>query len=117
MLMIFIGPLISQAMPMDQAMPMNMSMSMDMHSGEPGCHGETQPSAQPGKTQSEHHGLWEKCGYCSLLFNCPALPGGVSFNTGATPPTHTFTSPSPRLGHARQSIFPGARSRAPPIVA
>ncbi|PMX07969.1 DUF2946 domain-containing protein, partial [Pseudomonas sp. MPBC4-3] len=22
----------------------------------------------------------------------------------------------PRLGHARQSIFPGARSRAPPIA-
>ncbi|PMY03813.1 DUF2946 domain-containing protein, partial [Pseudomonas sp. MPR-R5A] len=25
-------------------------------------------------------------------------------------------TPSPRLGHARQSIFPGARSRAPPIA-
>ncbi|MCF5795603.1 DUF2946 domain-containing protein, partial [Pseudomonas sp. PA-1-6B] len=24
--------------------------------------------------------------------------------------------PATRLGHARQSIFPGARSRAPPIV-
>ncbi|MBK5538780.1 DUF2946 domain-containing protein [Pseudomonas sp. TH05] len=116
MLMIFIGPLISQAMPMDQAMPMNMSMSMDMHSGEPGCHGETQPSAQPGKTQSEHHGLWEKCGYCSLLFNCPALPGGLSFSIAATPPNTPFVSPSPRLGHARQTVFPGALTRAPPAI-
>ncbi|MDQ3596993.1 DUF2946 domain-containing protein, partial [Pseudomonas sp. GP01-A8] len=23
----------------------------------------------------------------------------------------------PRLGHARQTVFPGARSRAPPIIA
>ncbi|POA18697.1 DUF2946 domain-containing protein, partial [Pseudomonas sp. FW300-N1A1] len=27
-----------------------------------------------------------------------------------------FISPSPRLGHARQTVFPGARTRAPPIV-
>ncbi|PMU21274.1 DUF2946 domain-containing protein, partial [Pseudomonas sp. GP01-A11] len=25
--------------------------------------------------------------------------------------------PAPRLGHARQTVFPGARSRAPPIIA
>ncbi|MCF5189534.1 DUF2946 domain-containing protein, partial [Pseudomonas simiae] len=25
-------------------------------------------------------------------------------------------TPDTRLGHARQSIFPGARSRAPPIA-
>ncbi|NBB59590.1 DUF2946 domain-containing protein, partial [Pseudomonas sp. ODNR1LW] len=27
-----------------------------------------------------------------------------------------FTAPSPRLGHARQTFFPGARTRAPPVV-
>ena len=111
MLMIFIGPLISQAMPMDHHAGMSMSMSMPMDM--PGCHGEPKHSKAP----DEHHVLWEKCGYCSLLFSCPALPGSVSYLTlGAPSPANALT-PSPRLGHARQSIFPGARSRAPPIAA
>ncbi|WP_323161491.1 DUF2946 domain-containing protein [Pseudomonas fluorescens] len=129
MLMIFIGPLISQSMPMDQhastSMPMSMDMSMDMpgmdmsmdmpgmdHSG----HG-AQPSAEHCPPQSSHHVLWEKCGYCSLLFNCPALTGGGSFATFSIPLVNTFTPPSPRLGHARQTFFPGARTRAPPVAA
>ena len=117
MLMIFIGPLISQSMPMDHAMPMNMSVSMDMGDAAPGCHGESPHHAQKGRSQGEEHVLWEKCGYCSLLFNCPALTGGVSFTAFDTPPVNTFTPPSPRLGHARQTFFPGARTRAPPVLA
>jgi hypothetical protein len=61
--------------------------------------------------------LWEKCGYCSLLFNCPALTGGVSFANFVIAPVNTFTTPSARQGHARQTIFPGARTRAPPAIA
>ena len=110
MLMIFIGPLISQSM------PMSMDMSMDMpgmdHSGH-----DAKPSAEHCPPQSSHHVLWEKCGYCSLLFNCPALTGGGDFVAFNIPPQNTFTPPSPRLGHARQTFFPGARSRAPPIAA
>jgi len=117
MLMIFIGPLISQSMPMDQAMPMNLSMSTDMNMGEPGCHGETPHGAEHGKAQGEHHALWEKCGYCSLLFNCPALPGSLSFTALDSSPSSHFLTPSPRLGHARQTVFPGARTRAPPVIA
>ncbi len=110
MLMIFIGPLISQAMPMDHhaGMSMPMSMSMDM----PSDHGE----GHHPKTPDEHHALWAKCGYCDLLFSCPALPGSVSFVALGTPPPANALIPAPRLGHARQSIFPGARSRAPPIA-
>lgn len=117
MLMIFIGPLISQSMPMDRRMPMSMNLSMDMRTDEPGCHDTSQHTATPAKTQSQQHVLWEKCGYCSLLFNCPALPGSLAFATFDAPPASPFISPSPRLGHARQTVFPGARSRAPPIVA
>ena len=120
MLMIFIGPLISQSMPMDQhastSMPMSMDMSMDMPGMDHAGHG-AQPSAEHCPPQSSHHVLWEKCGYCSLLFNCPALTGGVSFANFVIPPVNTFTTPSPRLGHARQTFFPGARTRAPPAVA
>lgn len=113
MLMIFIGPLISQAMPMDHhaGMPANgasMSMSMDMH----GDHGE----GHHPKAPDEHHALWSKCGYCDLLYSCPALPGGISTFTLSSPPPANALTPATRLGHARQSIFPGARSRAPPIA-
>ncbi|MCF5546387.1 DUF2946 domain-containing protein [Pseudomonas salomonii] len=107
MLMIFIGPLISQAMPMDHHAGMPMEMSMDMPSSS---HGEHQ------QAPSEHHALWAKCGYCDLLFSCPALPGSVSHVSLGTPPPANALTPATRLGHARQSIFPGARSRAPPIA-
>ncbi|WP_268264225.1 DUF2946 domain-containing protein [Pseudomonas morbosilactucae] len=117
MLMIFIGPLISQAMPMDHTMPMSLSMNMDMPSGEPGCHGNTHHAQPQGQPKGEQHVLWEKCGYCSLLFSCPALPSGLSFDALNTAPANTFLTPSTRLGHARQTVFPGARSRAPPIFA
>ncbi|QXH62579.1 DUF2946 domain-containing protein [Pseudomonas azerbaijanorientalis] len=119
MLMIFIGPLISQSMPMDsRAMSMSMpaGMSMDMSAMEHADHGK-QTSAEHCPPAPGHHVLWEKCGYCSLLFNCPALTGGVFFANFVTPPVNTFTTPSPRLGHARLTVFPGARTRAPPAVA
>ncbi len=118
MLMIFIGPLISQSMPMDQRMSSSMpvSMSMDMEMGMD-MTAHDAPAAEHCPPQSEHHALWEKCGYCSLLFNCPALPGGQTFAVFDTPHTNTYTSPSPRLGHARPAFFPGARTRAPPLDA
>jgi hypothetical protein len=120
MLMIFIGPLISQSMPMDQrasmSMSMSMDMSMDMSSMEHADHA-AQPTDEHCPPASGHHAIWEKCGYCSLLFNCPALTGGGVFTAFDTPPANTCTTPSPRLGHARQTFFPGARTRAPPVVA
>ncbi|KAA0967708.1 DUF2946 domain-containing protein [Pseudomonas sp. ANT_H12B] len=121
MLMIFIGPLISQSMPMDQrassmSMNMSMDMSMEMPAMEHADHG-AQSAAEHCPPKASHHALWEKCGYCSLLFNCPALTGGQSFAAFDTPKATTFTTPSPRLGYARQTFFPGARTRAPPIVA
>ncbi|MGP6417231.1 DUF2946 domain-containing protein [Pseudomonas putida] len=120
MLMIFIGPLISQSMPMDQhastSMPMPMDMAMDMPGMDHAAHG-AQPAAEHCPPQSSHHALWEKCGYCSLLFNCPALTGGGTFATFSIAHVNTFTPSSPRLGHARQTFFPGARTRAPPVNA
>ena len=115
MLMIFIGPLVSQSMPMDQRMSTPVSMSMDMEMGMDMTAHEA-PTAEHCPPQSEHHALWEKCGYCSLLFNCPALTAGGDFIAFNLPLPNTFTPPAPRLGHARQTFFPGARSRAPPIA-
>jgi len=111
MWMIFIGPLISQSMPMEHhagmSMPMGMSMSVDTPHGSNADHGHCD--------DGQLHVMWEKCGYCSLLFNCPALPQTFSpLNAGHVGPI-TLSSPPTHQGHARQAIFPGARSRAPPL--
>ena len=109
MLMIFIGPLVSQSMPMDHRASMP---GMDMRTGME-CHSESHASS-PADNTAALHVIWEKCGYCSLFFHCPALPQTLSLlNTEAIPP-HTRLRVQPRQGHARQAIFPGARSRAPP---
>lgn len=109
MLMIFIGPLVSQSMPMDhRAMPMpDMHHGMAME-GMAGCHDTGQPS------DPTLHVMWEKCGYCSLFFHCPALPQPPSLLTDDALPAPRALSVQPRQGHARQAVFPGARSRAPP---
>jgi hypothetical protein len=117
MLMMFIGPLISQSMPMDHkmgAMPMDMSMSMAMP--EQGGHGDH--SAHPGDSSgdSELHALWEKCGYCSLFFHCPALPQAVALAGAESQRPPVLFNLHPRQGHAGQAVFPGARSRAPPSL-
>lgn len=118
MLMIFIGPLISQSMPMDQRAPSTLQGSVatdaaTLAHAEHGAHSANKDAAQ----QADHHALWEKCGYCSLLYNCPALTGSPSFFTEKAPLAHRITAAAIRLGHARQPVFPGARTRAPPIVA
>ena len=107
MLMIFIGPLVSQSMPMDHRASMpSMDMAMDCHSGS--------HASSPADNPAALHVIWEKCGYCSLFFHCPALPQTLSLlDTEAVSP-HTTLRAHPRQGHARQAIFPGARSRAPP---
>ncbi|MDN4498147.1 DUF2946 domain-containing protein [Pseudomonas mosselii] len=110
MWMIFIGPLVSQSMPMEHHA--GMSMSMDMSMSMPMAHGHDEHHGHGSDGQL--HVMWEKCGYCSLLFNCPALPQTLSpLSAGSvTPPTHLTIAT--RQGHARQAVFPGARSRAPP---
>ena len=98
------------------SMNMSMDMSMDMAPGAHAGH-EAQAPAEHCAPQADHHAIWEKCGYCNLLFNCPALPGSLALATFDPPLAQGFISSSPRLGHARLTVFPGARTRAPPINA
>ncbi|MEX6662610.1 DUF2946 domain-containing protein [Pseudomonas sp. W2-17] len=125
MLMIFIGPLISQSMPMEHhsgmAMPTPISMSKSMH-------GEMDMSASMGMGAGEHSGhakaeqsagvdhvIWAKCGYCTLLFSCPALTKTVAVLAPVPPKPADFYNEAPQNGHAQRNVFPNARSRAPPL--
>jgi hypothetical protein len=114
MLLVFAGPLLSQGMA-HHGMPATQA-SMDM-AAMPGMHD------MPGMEHAEAHhaqaggdeALWAECGYCTLLFSCPALaaapfdlpPAGLFITPLATPPIVA--------GHATSAVFPGARSRAPPL--
>lgn len=108
MWMLFIGPLVSQSMPMNHHAGMDMLMAM------PAAH-HAEASDHHGRSHDgQLHVLWEKCGYCSLLFNCPALPQSLSpLGTNAVP-CPACPAIATLQGHARQAVFPGARSRAPP---
>ncbi|WP_145190116.1 DUF2946 domain-containing protein [Pseudomonas sp. URMO17WK12:I11] len=110
MWMIFIGPLIAQSMPMDHHAGMSMPMSMSM----PEAHHASGVMQQSHGDDGQLHVMWEKCGYCSLLFNCPALPQTHSPLALASSVPPTLNGRPTRQGHARQAVFPGARSRAPP---
>lgn len=129
MLMIFIGPLISQSMPMEHhsgmAMPaptsmsmsmlgeMDMSASMDMGMGMGAD--EHSGHAKAGQDAGVDHVIWAKCGYCTLLFSCPALTKTVAVLAPIPPRPADFYSEATQLGHAQRNVFPNARSRAPPL--
>lgn len=106
MLMMFIGPLVSQSMPLDHKMA---AMPLE--------HGAQGEDHNQGAGSSELHVLLEKCGYCSLFFHCPALPQakGLAGVQPQRPTVSYFILPHP--GHATQAVFPGARTRAPPSLA
>ena len=115
MLMIFVGPLISQAMPMEQHAGMSMSMSMDMPmSASMDMHADA-PSCATDHQVATDHVIWAKCGYCTLLFSCPALPQALTFIPSVPPKPSDFFTVAAQQGHARQTTFPNARTRAPPL--
>ncbi|KJK00906.1 hypothetical protein UB43_10890 [Pseudomonas sp. 21] len=133
MLMIYVGPLVSQSMPMDHAMPMDHVMPMEhgkaMDHGaavaamdEMACsEGHRAAAQQPalashGEQPLTADAFMEKCGYCSLLIHSPPLtPPPVVLDHGVPAvgaPVALFTAS--RI--PASPVFPGARSRAPPFL-
>ncbi|MDN6858399.1 DUF2946 domain-containing protein [Pseudomonas sp. CAN2814] len=137
MLMIYVGPLVSQSMPMDHAMPMDHLMPMEhgaaMDHGKAMSHdmaGMQDMHCSDGQRAADQHAatvshgkqpltadaLMEKCGYCSLLIHSPPLtPPPVVIDHGlpavGAPVAQFVSSDVPA-----SPVFPGARSRAPPFL-
>ena len=112
MLMIFAGPLISQGVSIahGQRQPMNMAgMACD------DMPGMSMASHQPPASNNHHLLIWEKCGYCSLLFQHPPLHESnlLSVIPGFIPAIYLSSHISPQ--QPAPPVFPGARSRAPPV--
>ncbi|MBU0808037.1 MAG: DUF2946 domain-containing protein [Gammaproteobacteria bacterium] len=62
-----------------------------------------------------HEAAWAKCGYCTLLLHSPAN-GCASPSLALAAITSADPSIAPvRSGVAGSAVFPGSRSRAPPI--
>ncbi len=118
-LMIFIGPLISQSMPMEHHVGILTSASIpaDMHMSAPmDTSGEAHSEhLQAGEVANVVHVIWAKCGYCTLLFSCPALTQTLAVIAPAPPRPADFFNAAPQEGHAQRNVFPNARSRAPPL--
>lgn len=118
MLMIFIGPLISQSMPMEHhaGMPMQAQPPAGMSMDHGGHHDMHAGHASAPDAAAMDHALWAKCGYCTLLFGCPALPQVVTLVMATPPKPADFYAALTREGHARRTVFLHALSRAPPSV-
>ncbi|XCY73734.1 DUF2946 domain-containing protein [Pseudomonas sp. CBR-F] len=111
-LMIFAGPLISQGISLSHGKSLPMSMAgMECHD----MLGTSQKSHHASAGKTHDLVVWEKCGYCSLLFQHPALAeSNLSRFQLNVPPSQLFsTHLIPQ--QAAPPIFLGARSRAPPI--
>lgn len=120
MMMIFIGPLISQSMPMEHhsgmSMPASMSADMDMSASmDMAADDHSGHHADTGAAAGVDHVIWAKCGYCTLLFSCPALTQTLSVIAAVPPKPADFYNATPQEGHAQRNVFPNARSRAPPF--
>lgn len=113
MLMIVVGPLIGQGAAMAHGMTRSMPMSMD------GMACDDMPGMRHGAMSGpadDHHALviWEKCGYCSLLFQHPALVRSTTFFLPLGIPAPAYLSATFISRQAAAPVFPGARPRAPP---
>jgi len=120
MLMIFIGPLISQSMPMEHhtGIPARVSMAADIGLSAPmdmSADGHSAHHANSADAAGVDHVLWAKCGYCTLLFSCPALSQTLAVAAPIPPKPADFYNAVPQQGHAQRNVFPNARSRAPPL--
>ncbi|MFJ3482933.1 DUF2946 domain-containing protein [Pseudomonas sp. NPDC090202] len=125
MLMIFIGPLISQSMPMEHHAGMSMPVSMSMPSGVDMPASMDMAADSHASSHADHHAsgadmagvdhvIWAKCGYCTLLFSCPAIAQTLAVIAPVPPHPADFYSALPQQGHAERTVFPNALSRAPP---
>ncbi|WNW13165.1 DUF2946 domain-containing protein [Pseudomonas sp. DTU_2021_1001937_2_SI_NGA_ILE_001] len=119
MMMIFIGPLISQSMPMEHhtgmRLPAAHHASASMAHAPGGHHSLQAEPATAAHAAPMDHALWAKCGYCTLLFGCPALPQMLTLLAATPPKPSEFYAALTREGHARRTVFLHAQSRAPPF--
>lgn len=72
-------------------------------------------SDEHAKSSNASHEMdWAKCGYCKLLLSSPAVPSSVPQAQPCRAPSILGVLPA-LLTADRDTVFIGARPRAPPI--
>lgn len=114
MLMIQVGPLLSQSLAM-QSSPQAMHGLDELacSAAQRAVAHQDQDAAQRMAFSAEH--FMEKCAYCGLLIHSPALEAASL----ALPADLPGAGAEPAVALAQRApaspVFPGARSRAPPV--
>jgi hypothetical protein len=106
MLLLCVGPLLSQGL---------VPAQPARHAGL-GC--SEHPTSQVSGAGA-HHGhapLWAKCGYCTLLFSSPALASPALVLLGSAVFAAAFVPAGGSQQFPASPVFPGSRSRAPPML-
>ncbi|RJG10266.1 DUF2946 domain-containing protein [Pseudomonas cavernicola] len=114
MLLIYVGPLVSQSMPMDHAMP--MLSGMDELACSDGQYAPAQQMATtvPHTQKPSAELFMEKCGYCSLLIHSPPLTSPALVTSADLPVSVSSLLVVSQIVPT-SPVFPGARTRAPPF--
>lgn len=107
MLLLCVGPLLSQWL-----VPAPPAGSAGL-----GC-SEHPASHVAGADQHRGHDpLWAKCGYCTLFFSSPALASPALVLLGSALFAAVFIAAGGSQHAPASPVFPGSRSRAPPLLA
>lgn len=101
MLLLLVGPLLGQGLNRDGSGP--------NWRNELACGSEHEKPPHVG-----HELDWAKCGYCTLLLSSPAVPGSAPQAQPCLAPSPLSVLPT-LLAANRETVFPGALTRAPPI--
>lgn len=101
MLLLCVGPLLSQwLLPAPE---------------EPGCSEHVASQVPSSSSGHGHEALWAKCGYCTLLFSSPALTGPALLPGASATFAEFYLEPGGAQRAPASPVFPGSRSRAPPV--
>ncbi|SDH61201.1 DUF2946 domain-containing protein [Pseudomonas panipatensis] len=114
MLMIQVGPLLSQSLPMQPATQVMHGLEELACSAEQRAVAhQDQDAAQRAPFSAEH--FMEKCAYCGLLIHSPALEAASLALPADLPGAEAAPSAVLAQRTPASPVFPGARSRAPPV--
>jgi hypothetical protein len=115
MVMAFVAPVVSQGL-----------YATGNHSHESHSHsmgqGESLSGHVHGTMPSSNHKshwayVWEKCGYCDLIFSNPPLSSEPAALVGYAPQMDSLYQAVTAPGFACSPVFLGALTRAPPLTA
>lgn len=119
MVMAFVAPVVSQVLAVNKSHA--SAMSPVMVSVSSSTHGHDHHAMVPGQgaassLQAHWAAVWEKCGYCDLLFSNPPLSSSITLPFALPLPLGEPFVVLTHPGYAASTVYLGALTRAPPVL-